>query len=145
MSRWFGVKTFYRTRIVGRPSGRDQDYLPGLAGVEERVVLFRARDGQSAIRKARREGERYCADLRYENVYGQQVLTELLAYAEAYELENDPGDGTEVFSAIEIIDSREAQASILSRKVGREAGRETARMFIEGTLTRSLDDQKGRS
>jgi hypothetical protein len=139
--KWFGVQTFYRTRIEGSPSGRDEKYVPGLSSVEERVVLFRARNGQSAIRKALREGRRYCAGTASTNVYDQRVVTELLRYAVAHEMDGEPGEGTEVFSAIELAAARESSASILKRKAGREAGAEAARMFIAGSLTKRLDEE----
>jgi hypothetical protein len=143
--KWFGVQTFYRTRVVGPPSGRDHDYVPGLASVEERIVLFRARNGQSALRKALREAKSYCAGFAYKNVYDQQVITEFIEYAEAYEIDDDPADGTEVFSRIETIGSRETSASVLKRKLGREAGLDTARMFIAGFITEALDEHTRRS
>ncbi|HEY0158062.1 MAG TPA: DUF4288 domain-containing protein [Thermoanaerobaculia bacterium] len=99
----------------------------GLSSIEERVVLFRARNGDSAIRKALREGRRYCAGSASTNVYGQRVVTELLEYAVAHELDEDPAEGTEVFSDIEV--------------AGAEAGADTARMFIAGWIEKRLAEE----
>jgi len=61
--RWFAVKTLYRTRVVGRPARRDAAYDGDANVVEERVVLFRARSFDDAIRKAEREARAYARAL----------------------------------------------------------------------------------
>ena len=56
---WFSVKTFFRTRATGRPKYRDKNYRAGLVAVEERIVIVRAKNGDAAIAKGRKEAARY--------------------------------------------------------------------------------------
>ena len=136
---WFAVRTLFRTRLVGRARHRDAYYRPGLAAIEDRVVLFRTKDGASALRRARAEARKYAKAGKRLNAYGQRVITEPLGYAEAYELESKPGDGAETFSAIELTDAREPASTIIARKVGEPSGPPMARLFIAGDITRRLD------
>jgi hypothetical protein len=129
---WFAVKTFYRSKPVGRPRNPDRHHRPGVAAIEERVVLFRAKDGRSAIRKARRDGAKYAKATATVNLYYQKVVVKLLKYAEAYKMFDLPADGMEVFSSIEIVSVKESPTSILRRKVGRTSDLVTAPMFIAG-------------
>jgi Domain of unknown function (DUF4288) len=140
---WFAVKTFLRSRPKGRPRARDEHYRAGLAAIEERVVLFRARSGASAIRKAKKEATRYIRDSRCINVYGQEVVAEMLSHVEAYEMFEPPDDGEELFSSTEIVRDTESHASIIARKVGEEAGPSTARLFIAGRIADELSERLG--
>ena len=91
---WFAVRTFYRTAPVGRPRRPDQHYIAAVAAVEERVVLFRAKSGAAALKRATAEGREYAAAV-CRNRYGQRVVTKLLKRADAHELDERPGEGTE--------------------------------------------------
>jgi Domain of unknown function (DUF4288) len=115
-----------------------------LSSIEERVVLFRARTGESALNKGRAEAEKYAKEVRMVNVYGQQLKSELLPYIEAYELFEEPGNGVEVFSSLEITRSSESSRRIITRKIGTPAGASTARMFIAGRITKDLEDRLGK-
>lgn len=133
---WFAVKILFRMRPVGQAQRRDQFYLPGLAAVEERIVLFRAQDGTAALKKAEAEARRY-AKRWSKNRYGQRVVTEVLDYLEGYELFGEPGDGAEVFSAIEITRGTEAPAKIIARKRA-ASDPSAAHMFIAGWIAQDL-------
>lgn len=134
----FAVRTFYRTAPIGRPRQRDQFYLAAVVAVEERIVLFRAKSGKGALKQATAEGRKYAtAVLR--NRYGQRVVTKLLKRAEAYELNERPGQGVEIFSAVELTAPAEQAGSILARKVGRPADGATAHMFIDGGIAAELE------
>ena len=135
---WFAVKTLYRSTPLGKPRGRDEKYKPGVGSLEERVVLFRARDGKSAIRKALAEAKKYSKENLRTNVYGQEVAMVPLEFAEAHQLLDEPGDGVEVFSLIQIVPSRTSDSAIISRVAGEPPGNDTARMFIAGFLTEAL-------
>lgn len=137
--RWFAARTFYRTAPVGRPRPLDRRYLPGIAAVEERIVLFKAKDGAAALRKAEVEGRKYASAAGSLNRYGQRVVTRLLKGIETYELYERPGEAVEIFSAIEIISATERAATILARKMGRAAGPRTAHMFIDREIAAELE------
>ena len=100
--RWFGVKTVYRTSAVGKPRAIDDHYDPEGTLVEERVVLFRARDHDDAIEKGEREAEKYTAD-RHTNPYGQSVISRRLRAIESFKLYEEPDKGTEVWSATRVV------------------------------------------
>jgi hypothetical protein len=135
---WFAVKTLLRTRLLGRPKRRDSSYRAGVASVEERIVLFRARNGAEAIRKGEKEARRYADEKRTTNAYGQEVTMELLGYTEAFEIFESPGEGVEVFSAIEIIHASESRTSVVARKIGEPAGASTARLFLSSTISEAI-------
>lgn len=48
VTNWFGVKTLFRTRAVGRAKAIDHAFDPYLDMVEERIVLVRARSFDAA-------------------------------------------------------------------------------------------------
>ncbi len=74
--KWFGVKTLYRSDATGRRKVTHPNYDPKTTLVEERIVLFRARTGQEAIRKAELEAREY-ARLSHTNSFGQRVRTKI--------------------------------------------------------------------
>jgi hypothetical protein len=140
---WFAVKTFLRTRPTGSPKRRDKTYRGGLAAVEERIVLFRSKNADAAIKKGRAEAAKYAKAARTKNVYGQNVITEMLGYTETFELFEDPADGAELFSSIEIVAAEESPSALVRRKVGDPASRSTARLFVAGRISKKLDEQVG--
>jgi len=140
--QWFVVRTFVRVSVKGRPRFRDHDYRPGVAGVEERLVLLRARNHAAALRRGEAEARSYAKGTATVNVYGQRVVARVLDFAESYELTNRggngrPDDGDEVFSSIENCDAKESPARIIARKVG-VRGPPAAAMFVSGRLLRRM-------
>lgn len=118
--RWrsFGVKTLYRSAPRGRPKGRDRFYAEGVTLVEERVVVFKARSFEEAIKRAEREASVYARD-RYRNAYGQVVVTRYLGYCDAYEMSDSLGlSGVEVYSSTEIVPARKSDQQIAGRVIG---------------------------
>src|ERR671936_2586456 len=110
--RWFATRTFYRTAPVGRPRHADTYYLSGIAAVEERIVVFRARNAAAALKRAKSEGRKYASTARSVNRYGQRVVTRPLKGVEAYELDERPRDATETFSAIQIVSAKHVAAAM---------------------------------
>ena len=139
---WFAVRTFIHSKPFGRATSVDARFIRNIAAVEERVVLFRARNANAALRKGLREAEKYASGNTV-NVYGQRVIETPLRYAEAYEMFDDPGDGVEVFSSIEIVRSSETPRQILKRRVGETSSPRTGRMFMSGEIAQGLDDRLG--
>ena len=115
---WYGVKTLYRVEPVGRPRGTDRLYSTRVTGVEERVVVLRARSASEAIRKGETEAKRYAASWHY-NPYGQRVRTRYLGYADAYDIDEALAEGTEVFSETEIVSRTVSDRAIIKRLIGR--------------------------
>ena len=140
---WFAVRTFVWSRPSGRPRRRDHHFAPGIASVEERIVLFRARNGASALKKGRAEAARYVRSFRGENTYGQRVVVTLLPFAEAFELFEAPSDSSEVFSSIEVTSTSQTPKQVLRRKVGDPSNSATARMFISAWISQKLTERLG--
>jgi len=120
--RWFGGKTLYRTSALGRPKATDRYYDPSTALLEERVVLFKARNFDEAIRKAEREAGAYATGSHL-NPYGQQVKTVYLGCVDAFELFDPPAQGVEVFSATELIRKRTDTKTVTERKFAKKEQR----------------------
>jgi hypothetical protein len=135
---WYAVRSFFHSLPVGRPHHPDEGYLPGIASVEERIVLFKARDSSTAFKRADAEAKKYARG-RDRNVYGQPVVTTRLPFWESFELFDPPNSGVEVFSSIEIVSKAESAAHILTRKIGKPAGPDTARVFITAAIAQTLD------
>ena len=137
--RWFAARTFYRVAPVGRPRRADRYYLPGIAAVEERIVVFRAESGPAALRKAKAEGRKYASTAACLNRYGQRVVTKLLRGADAYELDERPRDATETFSAIQIVSAADPAAAMVGRRLGHTADGRTDHMFIARKIAAELE------
>jgi hypothetical protein len=140
---WFAVRSFYRSSPRGRPRQRDTRFVPGVVAIEERIVLFQARNADGALRKATAEADRYASDAHKTNIYGQRVFVERIPYLESYQLFDEPANGVEVYSSIETTSRRESTNSILRRKLGNRSGADTAAMFIAGRITSELRSRFG--
>lgn len=116
---WYGVKTLYRTTVVGEPVEVDRYYDPEATLVEERVVLFRARNFDEALAKAEAEARRYAQGERW-NRYGQKIRQRYLGAANAYWMFDSPGQGVEVFSLIEQVPQTVSDLEIRRQRMGRE-------------------------
>ena len=105
MLKWFGVRSIYKLRALGKPKKIDKDYNPDVFLFEDRVVLFRAKDFDSAIRKAKKEAKCYVSDT-FINVYTQKVITTQIGVFDAFEIFEIPGHGKEVYSMTRLIKRR---------------------------------------
>ena len=83
---WFGAKTLYRWPNSYSEAGS------GAYVYEERVIVLRARDTYEAIVRAEQEAVRYAS--------AAADGTEYLGAVDVYEMCEDVGDGTEVFSLL---------------------------------------------
>lgn len=135
---WYGVKTLFRTVAVGRPSARDAAYDASVSLVEERVVLFKARSFDEAIRAAEKEAREY-ARLRVVNPYGQRVVVRYLRACDAFELFDTPGVGAEVFSATEVVSKRISDRAIVERHLGKRVDKELDRRRRRNILNREYE------
>ena len=136
---WFVVRTMIRSQPRGRPRRRDAAYRSGVATIEDRFVLLRAKDFDDALRRGEAEAAEYVR-LATVNAYGQRVAERVLGYVEAFSLYRRPVDGDEVFSRIEVVDPAESASQLLDRKLGPK-GADTAavaHMFIDSSIAREL-------
>lgn len=116
---WYGVKTLFRTRTVGRPRNVDANYDREATLVEERVVLFRARNFDEAIDKAEAEAKQYVAGTP-RNRYGQRIRQQYLGCCEAFMMFDDPGAGCEVFSSTQLVPESVSDAKLAAAFVDDE-------------------------
>lgn len=149
MWRWYGVKTLYRTRAIGPPSDPDEHYDPDSTMLEERIVVFRARSFDDAIRKGELEAEAYAngretpaggkrrAEIR--NPYHQRLSTRFLGAIDAFELFEPPGAGVEVFSSTSLVSKGTSDSALVDARFGQEERHLGARTkFLDGRLTGKL-------
>ena len=122
---WYGVRTLYRISAIGPRRGTDHLFTASMSLVEERVVVFRARDGKEAIRKAKAEARAYAASA-HRNPYGQRVRTRAIGVLDAYDINEKLREGTEVFSQTEVVSRKVSDATIVRRLIGQS---ETKREF----------------
>lgn len=118
---WFGVKTIYRIEAFGRPQAIDSAYDPDATLIEERIVLFRARSFDEAIRRAEKEATQYAAS-QHRNPYGQTVKMRYLKSCDAFLMDESPGVSVEVFSATEVVHKQIPDDEILDSKLGKQRG-----------------------
>ena len=136
-TKWYGVKTLFRTAAVGRPMARDIDYDASVSLVEERVVLFKTSGFGSAIRAAEGEAHRY-ARVHHVNPYGQRVVTRYLGVCDAFELFEAPGAGAEVFSMTEVIPRRVSDRTVVDRRFGQRVAEKADRRRRRNILNREF-------
>jgi hypothetical protein len=87
-SGWYSVRCVFRAQTSqawGPP-----DLAAGESAYEERITLWRAESADGAIERAEVEAREYASRLE----------VEYLGIAQSYRLEDDPGEGAEVFSLI---------------------------------------------
>jgi Domain of unknown function (DUF4288) len=134
---WYGVKTLFRTEAVGKPIARDLAYDATVSLVEERVVLFRARGFDEAIRAAEKEARQYARD-RHVNPYGQRVVRRYLGVCDAFELFEAPGVRAEVFSMTEIVSKRVSDRTVVDQRFGRRVDEKADRARRRNILNREF-------
>jgi len=116
--RWFGVKTIYRITAQGKPKIHYKNFNKEAFMIEERVVIFWARDHKNALRRAEREARGYASD-NHINPFGQKVVCEYLHCHDVYELFEEPDDGGEVYSRTEVHDRPIATRKLLDKNFGK--------------------------
>lgn len=134
-SKWYAIKTVYRTSARGRKTRTDAHYDAEATLVEERVVLTRAGSFKAAIAKGEREAREYARNTTYRNPYGQPVKTHYLEACDAFELSEQPGPGVEVYSRTEVTDSAQSDGAVVERHVGPDevrGGDKRRRKFLIG-------------
>ncbi len=136
--KWYGVKTLYRTRAIGKPRVVDRNYDAEGTLVEERVVLIRARNFDEAFAKAEAEAKEYAAIPHGGNQYGQRVVSRYLSACEAFELFDPPAAGREVYSCTRVVPAGVSDAAVARQMIGSEPRPvRMRRKFLDVTLGRA--------
>ncbi|MFN0121842.1 MAG: DUF4288 domain-containing protein [Blastocatellia bacterium] len=117
---WYSVKTLFRLEAHGEPEYKTRGYDPNVTLAEERVVLFRARNEDEALKKAEDEARAYCDRVDFTSVLGQRVKARYLDTCELYELLADPGAGVEIYSATEIVSRGKTDAALVNARFGQD-------------------------
>ena len=111
------VKSLFRTAASGAASNLDRNHDPSLTLVEERIVMFEAKDDRDALQQAAREARAYARDTHV-NPYGQRVKTRFLGALSSYELFETLAPGEEVFSETEVVAAEVPDAELVDRRMG---------------------------
>ncbi len=131
--KWFAVKTIYRSDTTQRPVKPDLNYDPDATSLEERILLIKARTRREAQAKAEKEARLYADRLTCTNPYQQKVVTRYTGYCDIYELNHNPADKAEVYSASRIVSRRikdRKLARIYTGRHDRDNGRGKWKKFI---------------
>lgn len=127
---WYAVKSLYRWEAQGEPEGSDEFFDAGATLLEERVVLFKGRSFDEALRRAEKEAEDYCQFEMF-NPYGQTLRFRCLDFFDAYHLVDLPGkdtpSGLEVYSATEKVDASFTDDELIDRRFGTESNEKDPR------------------
>ena len=111
-SNWFCVKTLYRAYADGRPEKPDLIYDPDATLVEERNLLFKAKNKREAIMKAEREAKDYAEQSQYINPYGQNVRTRYLGYHDIWEIDGGLADKQEIFCMSRVMSKKVSDSKV---------------------------------
>ena len=87
-SGWYSVRCVFRAQTS--TSWGPSDLAAGESAYEERITLWRAESADGAIERAEAEAHEYASRLE----------AEYLGIAQSFRLEDEPGEGAEVFSLI---------------------------------------------
>lgn len=103
----FSVKSLYKWKIEGET----------YANVEERIVLFFAKDFEGAIAKAEKEAKKHAKN-SYTNINGKKVTLIDLEFFDAHVLEDgDFEDGKEVFTSTTLINTKLSNKQIVAKAI----------------------------
>jgi hypothetical protein len=119
---------------IGKPKAIDRHFDPMSTVVEDRVVLFRADNFDSAIKQAEVEALDYCNRTRFVNIYGQSVRLKFLGAVNAYSLpEDELSAGCEVYSATAITPRSVSNVKLVAELGGGRAWRKPLQ-FMDGEI-----------
>jgi len=125
---WYGVRTLFRVVAAGKPKSPDKYFDPNSTLLEDRVVLFQARDFDDAIRQAEKEAKDYSRTIKFVNVYGQPVRMRFLGAIDAYQIFDHPvTSGCEVYSSTTIIPRAGSDSRVVKERFGEKEKRWQAR------------------
>ena len=124
-TRWFGVKSLFRLVVSGEPRATDELYQPDGTLIEERVVIVRADSPKKALRKGRREADKYARNLAHLNPYGQLVVCRRVEALVSFEMFQKPKQLREVWSNNWVVPSAMTDDELAERLFGPDETSET--------------------
>lgn len=98
---WFAVKTLYFQEAKGAVKGKDKNYSKTAVALEERIVLFQAKNFKKAAALGEKEAKKH-AKLSFKNAYGEKVTTTYSGFYDCVMCSKKPADGIEVYSLKDI-------------------------------------------
>ena len=134
--RWFAVRTLYRTKAIGKPRVSSPYYDSDSTSLEERVVLFRARSPEDALKQGLREGLRYASSVEMMNVYGQKLRTKMLKRCDTFDLFDQAlKSGMEVHSSTRFLPKSVTDREIATQLFGpMKVEKRAALKFADGGI-----------
>ena len=141
--KWFGVKTAYRLNVTGKPRATDDAYTAKNNMIEERIVIFKARNSEEAVSLSKNEAKKYITDLNFKNAYGETVRWKFLEVCETFEMHEPPEEGAEVFSSTRLVDKKLKDKELIFQMFGPDElddDYEKRMRFIKGEILRELTD-----
>lgn len=112
----FGAKTLYLYEVTGASKVKKHKPDTKFIMIEERVVLFEAKDFESAIKKAEKEAKAY--ESTHTNPYKQKVKIKYMNCVDVYEVYDDLADGCEVYSTTNLVKKNEMKKHLLDIHFG---------------------------
>ncbi len=134
------MRTLYRSVAVGKPKGDAKHYDADATLLEDRVVLFQAKDSEAAVEQAIADARLHCSE-PIVNIYGQKVNRRFLEVCESYEIVDlRPVAGTEVYSNMEVLPADLSDSKIVTRRMGKNKPKEVSRrtQFISGDVLKEF-------
>lgn len=113
---FFGAKTLYMYEVTGASKVKKHKPDTKFIMIEERVVLFEAKDFESAIKKAEKEAKAY--ESTHTNPYKQKVKIKYLNCVDVYEVYDDLENGCEVYSTTNLVKKTELKKNLLDIHFG---------------------------
>lgn len=103
----FSVKSLYKWKIEGESH----------FSLEERIVLFFAKNFEGAITKAEKEAKKHAKNF-YTNVDGKKVTLMDLQFFDAHAVEDgDLADGKEIFTSSTLINSKLSDKQLIAKAI----------------------------
>lgn len=122
--KWFAIKTLYKITALGKPKKKDTFYDDSKVLVEERTVLFKAKNEEEAMEKAVKEASEYADSVECKNAYDQKVTATLLKGLDMFELFDKPENGVEVFNDTQIMNKKMTDDQLIEARFSQEESEE---------------------
>lgn len=119
--KWFGVKTLYRAKRIGKPGNIDEHFDKSIKLIEERVIVLKAKSFEDAIEKAEKEAREYVKTRDGCNSYKQAIKWEYVGDCDSFWLYKDmhaSDEYKEVYSKTHIFKITESKSNIADRLLG---------------------------
>lgn len=103
----FSVKSLYKWKVEGEV----------LSYFEERIVLFKAKDFETAIAKAEKEAKKHAKN-SYTNINGKKVTLLDLEFFDAHAIDDEElKDGSELFTSATLITDKLTNKQLIAKAI----------------------------